>query len=462
MQLGVIPCSWKIATVVPIFKKGVASKPANYRPISLTCTICKIFEAVIKSHLLSFITDNGLISPSQHGFLKGHSTCTNLLETFNNFSDFLNDCKDTLVAFTDFSRAFDCVSVVKLIYKLNSFGIRGSVLKCIESLLSGRSQNVKVGSTFSQIRPVISGVAQGSVLGPILFILYINDIVKCLPACSFSKFFADDMKSYMPIISDCSVNDFVTLLSSIEKWSNNWQLPLSVDKCNWMLISNRAPTQNLSFTLCGLDLTQVDEVKDLGVLFNSKLSFSSHVSEIVAKAKQRLFLLRKCFTCCDCSTLILAFKTYIIPMLEYCSPVWSPTAINEIFKIESIQRNFTKSFQDCSHLSYSERLTYCGLQSLEYRRLVADLVLFYKIVNSITTINLGESISPLTNSCTRGHSRRFKLLPVRLNSRLHFFSYRTVKVWNKLSDKTVCSGSVAGFKQCLPDENLQEFLTFGF
>ena len=348
MQIGSVPQFWKRANVIPIFKKGAASKAANYRPISLTCIICKIFESVIKTSLLGFIYENHLISASQHGFLKGRSTCTNLLETLNDCTEFMSHSKDVLIAYTDFSRAFDCVSVPKLLFKLENMGITGSLLKCIDSLLSDRSQRVKVGSSFSSTRPVMSGVAQGSVLGPILFILFINDLEQYLPSCCPSKFFADDMKSYMPIISEKSLTDFSSMLTSIEKWSSDWQLPLSVDKCNWMIISNRPASHDIKFTLADTNLTRLDETKDLGILFNSRLNFSTHISTIMTNAKQRLYLLRKSFSSCDCDALILAFKTYIIPLVEYCSPVWSPSSVGDILKIESIQRSFTKSLNICS------------------------------------------------------------------------------------------------------------------
>jgi len=281
MQFGTVPECWKLATVVPIFKKGASSKVSNYRPISLTCACCKIFESVVKTHLLTFIHDNQLITKSQHGFLKGRSTCTNLLETLNDCSQYMNDANDTLIVYIDFAKAFDSVSVPKLIFKLKHFGITGSLLSCINSLLRDRSQRVRVGSALSTVRSIKSGVAQGSVLGPILFVLFLNDMESCLPKCATSKFFADDMKSYMPIVSPSSIDDFSSLLSAIERWALTWQLPLSTDKCCWMLLSNRLSSQNLNFHLSGVHLLEKNEVQDLGVLFKANLNFSDHISAII-------------------------------------------------------------------------------------------------------------------------------------------------------------------------------------
>ena len=461
IQFGSVPLSWKAATVVPIFKKGASSKVSNYRPISLTSTCCKVFESIIKDNLLRFIQGRKLITHAQHGFLKGRSTCTNLLESLNDWSSALNKSVDTLISYIDFSKAFDCVSVPKLIYKLQSIGIGGKVLSCISALLNNRTQRVKVGSAMSTPMPVMSGVAQGSVLGPVLFILFVNDLTNCLPPCAISKFFADDLKSYVPITSNSSIDDFSQLLACIETWAKTWQLPLSIDKCSWMLLSNRISKRSLSFSISGINLVELCEVKDLGVIFNSDLNFCNHINAVVIKAKQRLYLLRKSFVCTNEFALISAFKTYVIPLLEYCSPVWSPSTVRDIIRLESVQRSFTKSLKlCCSSMSYSERLLCCGLYSLERRRLFADLTFLYKILNKLVDIDLADSIQYVSSSVTRGHSRRLRAPPARINSRLYFFTVRTVKIWNGLSESTVCSESVFSFKKNLLDENLSNFLIF--
>ena len=224
---------------------------------------------------------------------------------------------------------------------------------------------------------------QGSVLGPILFVLFVNDITNCLPPNTASKLFADDLKSYMMLSGEVGNMNFSLLLECISKWSMSWQLPLSASKCGWMLISNRSRPHDLSFKLNGEILQELKEVKDLGVIYNSRLNFSNHISSIVSKAKQRLYLLRKSFTYSDSRVLIQAFKTYVLPILDYCSPVWSPSSIVDIIKVESVQRAFTRSLNICHGLNYHDRLIKCDLISLEKRRLIADLFMFYKIVHKL-------------------------------------------------------------------------------
>ena len=172
MHVGEVPSIWKTAHVTPIFKSGSASNPQNYRPISLTCVCGKLFESGIKLVLNHYLHRHGFISDSQHGFLQGRSTASNLLESLYDWTVNMDEKNDTLIAYIDFAKAFDRVSIPKLLYKLNQIGIVGSLFSCIRSLLSYRKQCVKVDNAFSALKDVTSGVPQGSVLGPVFFIFF--------------------------------------------------------------------------------------------------------------------------------------------------------------------------------------------------------------------------------------------------------------------------------------------------
>ena len=297
MQTGNVPEIWKQATVTPIFKKGASSNPRNYRPISLTCVGSKIFESVLKTALVPFLEKKKLLSPNQHGFRSKHSTCLNLLECLNQWTENLDTKVDTLIAHIDFARAFDSVSLPKLMQKLQRAGITENLFCCIKSMLYGRTQRVKIGNSLSNPLPVTSGVPQGSVLGPILFIFYINDITETVLTPSIPKLYADDLKAFCPAASDADIVAFKDTLNNITEWASTWQLPISTEKSRWLLVANKTSEESndFQFQLAGTLLPRVSEVLDLGVNFNTRLNFSDHITIIIAQAKQTFSSQKKCY-----------------------------------------------------------------------------------------------------------------------------------------------------------------------
>ena len=328
------------------------------------------------------------------------------------------------------------------------------------SLLSDRYQRIRVGSNLSDRRPILSGVPQGSVLGPILFLFFINDFASFLPPQVRSKLFADDVKSYLSFSDDSRTDIIPSLLTSLETWSKNWQLPISISKCSWMLVSFKSRINDFSININSCPVNEVHDVKDLGVLFTSRLCFSDHISSVIAKARQKFFLIRKCFTHAGPKSLVRAFMTFVLPILEYCSPVWCPSSVGDIIRLESVLRFFTKKIVNDPSLSYSNRLTLLNLSSLEKRRLFADLVLFFKIVYGLVSIDFGGALSLIPTRNTRGHSLRFKVPSSRLNIRFNYYLPRVIRVWNYLSEYTVYSTSVSMFKSRLLCEDLSKFLIF--
>jgi len=457
-QSSVIPDMWRKAYVTPVFKKGSACDVKNYRPISLTCTCCKVMETFIKEQLLEYLLSAGLISRHQHGFLARHSTCSQLIECTNDWTIALNSRNSVDVAYIDFSKAFDTVSHPKLISKLKSFGIGGKLLAWFSDYLKNRSQVVRVGNCLSTESPVISGVPQGSVLGPILFLLFINDIVDEFGDFLGVKLFADDVKIYV-IIKDVVDTDMLQDgLNKLLAWSLKWQLILAENKCQVLHIGGRNPMR--SYVVGQSTLPDCFDCVDLGVTVDSDLKFNNHISNIVNKAFQRSSLILRCFKTRDPAVLFRAFVVYVRPILEYCSQVWNPVYIGNIRKIESVQRSFTRRLFGFSKLTYEQRLSALKAESLELRRLKSDLIFLFNVFSDKSVIDSSILPRDTRGICTRGHSLKLVKNHCVSNCRLHSFPVRCINVWNVLPSNIVESSNLAVFKHRLHDYDFSEFCLF--
>jgi len=452
-HLGHMPSQWKTANITPVFKKGLSSEVSNYRPISLTSIFCKLFERLIQNKILTYLSDNNLISPHQHGFLTKHSTCSQLLETVNDWSIALRNKHVVDVVYFDFAKAFDTVSHVKLISKLQAYGIDGTLLSIITDFLTDRSQRVVLRAGTSAFSKVVSGVPQGSVLGPLLFLLYINDITDLFPGHVSIKLFADDIKIYMEInnISDAAV--FQNSINLVCEWAKMWQLKLATTKCQYMRVGLRR-TDTSSYSLNGVDLNKINSCSDLGVKFDSVLSFADHIDGIVFKAKQRANQILRCFVSRDKWVLTKAFAVFVRPLLEYCSPVWSPCTVTAINKLESVQRMFTKRLPDMMSLSYDARLQLLGLERLELRRIHSDLIMCFKITHQLVSIPFSSMFELSASRATRGHPFKLAYPDSRINVRANSFPVRVIALWNRLPEYVVMASRLTTFKRLLRTVNM--------
>ena len=456
IDLCSVPSEWRHSIITPKFKKGSPTDPSNYRPIALTCTCSKVLESIISIQMIQYLLDHKLITPHQHGFLKRHSTSTNLLESLHDWSISLSNRKSINIAYIDFKSAFDCISHPKLLIKLSSYGIKGNLYHWIAAFLSNRSQSVKINSTLSSPSLVASGVPQGSVLGPLLFNLFVNDVTDHLDPSATAKLFADDIKLYTSF-SNISPSILQSQINIIHTWSTTWQLRISYPKCS---ILNIGPHQhNNSFQIDQNKIKEVDHVCDLGVTIDSKLKFKIHINAIVSKANQRKSLILRCFLSRNPLNLVRAFKIYVRPLLKYASKTWSPSYVNEIIAIESVQRDFTKRIPGCSNLPYNERLKTLKLQSLEHRRLMADLSMTYNILHDKISVN-NKLFTLNPNRNLRGHPLKITVPLAKTNTHKFFFSNRIISVWNSLPAPVVLSRSTLSFKHNLKHINLDKYLIF--
>ncbi|MCP4476079.1 MAG: hypothetical protein GY821_16275 [Gammaproteobacteria bacterium] len=441
---AVLPAMWRCADVVPLFKKGCTSEPGNYRPISLTCTCCRVMESIVKDSLGKFLLSHKLISPYQHGFTAGRSPCTQLLECLDDWSKCVRDNMGVYVVYIDFAKAFDTVNHRKLLIKLRGYGICGGVISWIRSFLTDRFQRVKIDHTYSTWLPVTSGVPQGSVLGPLLFLLYVNDLPDLLPSAVTPKLFADDLKIYAPVGNSTSLQHALHLLL---EWCFRWQLHVQPLKCH-VLPVGCAINDDTAFTLGTVVLHKVDSCRDLGVIMSSSLNFVEHYSSIVEKAGRALAVLFRCFRTSNKRMLLLAFNVYVRPILEYCSPVWNPCLIGNIKTLESVQRNFTRRLFSRCNLDYQEyesRLNTLNISSLAHRRRIADLLLCYQI--KTLRIKVGDILSWSSH-----HPYRLFVDHPRVNFRRHFFSHRIMQDWNRLGNDISDCESLNSFRRLLFDK----------
>ena len=461
IDLHDIPTDWKTAIITPKFKKGQPSLASNYRPIALTCACCKVLEKIIANDLINYLQDRNLISKQQHGFLKHHSTATNLLDSLNDWSVSLSKRHCTTTAYIDFQRAFDSVSHHKLIHKLKSYGVSGNLILWISAFLSNRSQTVRIGSSLSDACAVSSGIPQGSVLGPTLFIIFINDISDSFNPSVQSKLFADDIKIYSVICDISTTSSFQTHLDLINAWSNAWQLPIAHSKCSIFQIGSRyCPCPDFTFTLAHCSLTRSSTILDLGITLDENLKFTNHIQSIVQRAFQRANLVHRAFLSNHHDSLVQAFKVYVRPLLEYNSIIWSPSQVGLINSVEHVQRSFTKRLHGLQTLPYTTRLTVLKLQSLEHRRLINDLTLCYNIVYKCTSLAFDDYFLFSHNPSSRGHHLRLSLPLVKTNLEKSFFSWRVIKPWNALPSHIVSAATSKIFKSRLSNFDLSKFLLF--
>jgi len=401
-------------------------------------------ESLIKDHVMNYLTTHNLISPYQFGFMAGRSCTTQLLHVLDYITKHLDSGHSVDVIYLDFQKAFDSVPHQRLIYKLSSIGIQGNILKWIKSFLSNRTQQVVLNGKKSSSVPVTSGVPQGSVLGPLLFSIFIND----LPSIVSSPIlmFADDTKIFRVIRNKEDHSALQNDLNLLYEWSLQWQLNFNVVKCKHLHFG--ADHFFGSFYLNSTVIDSVISHKDLGIIFDNHLKFHDHTTEVTAKANRLLGLIRKSFEYLEPDMLVTLFVTIVRPTLEYSNPVWGPQFILDQRKLEKVQRRATRLLPSLADKPYPERLSLLQLPSLQYRRLRGDLILLYKILKGYFSSDFNNFFT-YSNNITRGH--QFKLFKSfsRLKCRSDYFFNRILNHWNSLPDYIVNSSSVNSFKSLL-------------
>ena len=434
MDEGVFPDSWKEAIISPIFKKGSRLDPVSYRPISLTSISSKIFERIIKEAILAHLRSNGIISPTQHGFIPGRSCITNMLTVMDSLTKAHDDGVISQAVFIDFAKAFDKVPHIPLIHKMAAYGIVDPLLSLIRNFLSNRSFSVKVGNTLSEPSPVTTGVPQGSVLGPLLFLVYINDLPSVVS--SNMTMYADDVTIWS---TDASL--LQASLDATKRWSVQWSLPINNDKCLHMSFGGPPPHPLTIDT--SREISRVDQHKVLGFWLNSNLSFSFH-NQLASKAAFRVLnLIKRSFPRITREDFPFIYGTYIRPILEYGSQIVHSGLMRDQKLLERVQRSATKVVVGLHHLPYQVRLQELNLYPLEVRRIRGDLFLMFHLFQTNTVEEFFTLADP---GSTRGHCKKIYKPRPRTFLRASFLTFRIISTWNSLPEEIVTSSNKTCFK----------------
>ena len=445
---GIVPEDWKMANVTPIFKKGSKFKPENYRPVSLTSIACKVMESILKDQIVKHLNINDLIKPTQHGFMKKRSCLTNLLEYLEIITRIIDEGENADVIYLDFSKAFDKVSHSRLNLILQAHGISGNTLNWINSWLSGRKQRVRHRNIFSQWLEVLSGVPQGSVLGPLLFIIFINLIDEALiDLISFIKKFADDTKVGRKIQTVLDSENLQNDLNMLLEWSKNWKMQFNEDKCKVIHFGKKNPCFNYSMN--GISLESMDSEKDVGVMIHNSLKPSLQCNTSAKKANKVLGQMSRSLSYRDKNTWISLYKTYVRPHLEYCVQAWNPWLNKDIEMLENVQKRAVRMVTNLKGNSYEEKLKEVGLTSLAERRSRGDMIQVWKILHNHDNVkNCWFKMASESLRTTRLTSSAWNLtLPITNSDlRRNFFSIRVINNWNALPEHIKSAKSLNLFK----------------
>ena len=435
MKHGELPEEWLWANVSPIFKKGKKHIAGNYRPVSLTCIACKVLEGIIREEVMKFLKSNKILSPKQFGFLSGRSCTLQLLTMLDKWTSILDRGGAIDVIYFDFMKAFDKVAHGRLLQKLKAYGIDGNLHAWIKAFLTDRRQRVTVNGANSSWEQVTSGVPQGSVLGPLLFVVFIDDMPEVVDDNSLCIMFADDAKLSREI---ATLNDKEAVQEDINRlslWADDNGMSHHPGKCHVLKIGERELTLHDMFEPYRLKdniLDVVHEEKDLGVIIDQDLNFESHFAEKVKKANMMIGIIRRSFLHLDEEMFLQLYKALVRPHLEYANQVWSPRLAKHVTLIENVQRRATKLVPGLADLEYEDRLRKLKLPTLAYRRLRGDLIEVYKIMTGKYDSEVCEGlIARREGERSTGHPHKiFKERP-RHEMRKHVFPHRVVDLWNR-------------------------------
>ena len=449
LSSGIFPSLWKEANITPIYKKNDKDDIRNYRPVSLISSVGKALERLVYDKLYAYFIQNNALTWKNSGFKKGDSTVNQLIYLINNIYKERDFGNDVCMVFLDQSRAFDRIWHKGLIHKLNSLGVRSDLLSWVQHYLSGRKIRVVIDGHHSSSREISAGVPQGSILGPLFFLVYINDISNAI-RCEISLY-ADDTALYIPF-NNCNKLDRIAMvnhdLATLQLWSESWYMKFNAEKTKYMIFSTRN-TDVPDLYLGNTSIDRVDTYKHLGVHVSSNLSWKNHIENILCKNQRKLALFWKLNTHFPRFITEKLYTSFILPQLDYACVLYDNCSQSLKSRLDHFQRNAavacTRAYRNTSTSALYKEL---GWQSLQTRRDYFKLLYIFKIVKGNSPEYMQKTLPPHTNQ--RYSLRNFINIPIPLcKSEAHRTSFipSAIKLWNNLDYDSKSTNSLVSFKQ---------------
>ena len=392
MDHGLIPSDLLLAMICPIHKGGSRAEPKQFRPVALTSHIIKVFERVVRQALVKYLEEHSYMAPGQHGFRAMRSTLTQLLTHYEEILEDLNSgdqCGvDTI--YLDFSKAFDKVDHGVLLHKLRDLGVKGKVGVWLDAFLRSRYQFVSVNGVKSDKSLVISGVPQGTVLGPILFLVLIADISEGTSSSTRFRSFADDTRGSRAVRSTADLLTLQQDLQVVYDWAERVNMAFNSDKFEaaryWPYKDLAGLKQESSyFNPAGEIIEEKENIKDLGVYLSTDLTFSYHIDVTILSCTKLCGWALRSFRSRSRMVMITIWKSLVQSRLDYCSQLWSPWSAAEINRLEDIQRHFTSKINGMQGQNYWERMKTLRMYSQERRRERYMIIFIWKIANGLVS-----------------------------------------------------------------------------
>ena len=429
------PNIYKYSYVIPLYKKGERFLPSNYRPVALLSNVGKGMERIIFKRIYNFLSDNNLLYKYQSGFVPGHSTTHQLIDIYHHICQAFDHNQFSCMVFLDISKAFDRVWHAGLLHKLEQHGISGDLLRWISSYLSNRTQSVVLNSVTSTAKSTSAGVPQGSVLGPLLFLIYVNDISENL--LSLTRLFADDSSLFF---STSNIRDIEGILNHdlmiLTQWARKWMVNFNPNKTEAMLFRYLQDQEYPILLFDNVTVKFVSEHKHLGLIFSENMKWKCHIDSILTSASRMIGIMRKLKYVFSRRSLNQIYVSYVRPVLEYSCVVWDGCTVEQQNSLEKLQNEAARIATGLTKSVTLNRLYQeCGWQTLQERRTNQKLKLMYKAVNGMVPPYISDLIPPTVANVSRyelRNSENISRIPIRTSTFSKSCIPSAINAWNNL------------------------------